>query len=299
MPLNYSKWDQLEVRCSLFPPKSISIDSPGCSAQLSDDSDIEGHPNVDKKSLIRFVYIPILVSTFHSTSYSRWKQRDIHEKREARNHHIAELEAEVACNDVLLTRLRAFQRELTQSGKSRFSSEVERLRTSPSPDAPITNAPKPIPYDEMILRLLEMIAKEARETAGSDEGKLEKLLEERLEFHVKKLSDVTEERREEKDTLLKEKAKHITMDDLHDGFDSKVPCSSLVISSAQFPLKSSHSMFLRSPNPPQLPAKERERKSPRRARLKCSTREHPRLLPRYHYQRHRQLRPTLMKNCHT
>jgi len=75
MPLNYSKWDQLE---------------------LSDDSDIEGHPNVDKKSLIR------------------WKQRDIHEKREARNHRIAELEAEVACNDVLLTRLRAFQPQLAQ-----------------------------------------------------------------------------------------------------------------------------------------------------------------------------------------
>ncbi|KAF8501054.1 Cdc37 N terminal kinase binding-domain-containing protein [Russula emetica] len=181
MPLNYSKWDQLE---------------------LSDDSDIEGHPNVDKKSLIR------------------WKQRDIHEKREARNHHISELEAEVACNDVLLTRLRAFQRELAQSGKSRFSSEVERLRTSPSPDAPKTNAPKQISYDEMILRLLEMIAKEARETAGSDEGKLEKLLEERLESHVEKLNDVTEERRKEKDALLKEKAKHITMDDLHDGFDS-------------------------------------------------------------------------------
>jgi cell division cycle protein 37 len=123
-----------------------------------------------------------------------------------------------------------------QSGKSRFSSEVERLRTSPSPDAPKTNAPKPIPYDEMILRLLETIANEARETAGSDEGKLEKVLEERLEFHVKKLSDVTEERRKEKDALLQEKAKHITMDDIHDGFDSKVPYSSLVISSMQFRL---------------------------------------------------------------
>lgn len=113
---------------------------------------------------------------------------------------------------------------------------MERLRTSPSPDAPKTNAPKPIPYDEMILRLLETIANEARETAGSDEGKLEKVLEERLEFHVKKLSDVTEERRKEKDALLEEKAKHITMDDIHDGFDSKVPYSSLVISSTQSPL---------------------------------------------------------------
>jgi len=180
--LNYSKWDQLE---------------------LSDDSDIEGHPNVDKKSLVR------------------WKQRDIHEKREVRNQRIAELEAEVACNDVLLGRLRAFQPELAQSGKARFSFEVERLRTDPSPDAPKTNAAKAISYDEMILRLLETIANEARESAGSDKDKLEKLLEERLDFHVKKLGDVTEERRKERDDLLQEKAKHITMDDLHDGFDSK------------------------------------------------------------------------------
>jgi cell division cycle protein 37 len=79
-----------------------------------------------------------------------------------------------------------------------------------------------VSYDEMILRLLEIVAKEAREQAGSDQDKLEKLLEERLDLHVKKLNEVTNERREEKETLLKEKAKHITMDDLHDGFDSKV-----------------------------------------------------------------------------
>jgi cell division cycle protein 37 len=173
------------------------------------------------------------------TSYSRWKQRDIHEKREARNHRIADLEAEVACNEVLLTRLRAFQPQLAQSGSSRFSSEVERLSKSPSPEAPPTNAARAVPYDEMILRLLEAIAKEARETAGSDQAKLEKTLEERLDFHVQKLSDVTEERRKEKDELLKERGKHITMDDIHDGFDSKVGCSSPVILSMQFPLKSS------------------------------------------------------------
>ncbi len=81
----------------------------------------------------------------------------------------------------------------------------------------------------MILRLLETIANEALESAASDEGKLEKLLEERLDFHVRKLGDVTEERRKEREDLLKEKAKHITMDDLHDGFDSKVTCSLAVI----------------------------------------------------------------------
>lgn len=227
MPLNYSKWDQLEVCQPLLLSHSSPSNSPGSLAQLSDDSDIEGHPNVDKKSLIRFVYTCFwaLITT---SSCLRWKQRDIHEKRDARNHRIAELEAEVACNDVLLTRLRAFQPQLAQSGPSRFSSEVERLRTNPSPEAPPTNAPKPVSYDEMILRLFESIAKEARERAGSDQDKLEKLLEERLDFHVQKLSDVTEERRKEKDTLLKEKAKHITMDDIHDGFESKVTCSSAI-----------------------------------------------------------------------
>ena len=97
------------------------------------------------------------------------------------------------------------------------------MRTNPSPEAPKTNAAKPVTYDEMILRLLETIANEAREKAGSDQGQLVKILEERLDFHVKKLSDVTEERRKEMDTLVKERSKHITMDDIHDGFDSKVP----------------------------------------------------------------------------
>ena len=57
-------------------------------AQVSDDSDIEGHPNVDHKSLVR------------------WKQRDIHEKREARKYKIAQLEAQIACNNVLLPRIK-------------------------------------------------------------------------------------------------------------------------------------------------------------------------------------------------
>lgn len=96
------------------------------------------------------------------------------------------------------------------------------MRTNPSPEAPPTSAAKPVPYDEMILSLLQTIAKEAQEQTESDKGKLDKVLEERLEFHLDKLSNITEERRKERDTLLKEKSKHITMDDLHEGFESKV-----------------------------------------------------------------------------
>ncbi len=132
-----------------------------------------------------------------------------------------QLAAEVDCNEVLLARLRAIQPKVAESGSSYFSSEVDRLRTNPSPDAPPTNAAKPVPYDEMILTLLQNIATEARERADSDTAKLDRLLGERLDFHVNKLSGFTEERRKERETLLKEKSKHITMDDLHEGFESK------------------------------------------------------------------------------
>ena len=175
---------------------------------------------------------------------------------------------------------------------------MERLRKSPSPEAPATNAARAVPYDEMILRLLETIAKEAREMAGSDQVKLEKTLEERLGFHVQKLSDVTEERRKEKDELIKEKGKHITMDDLHDGFDSKVRCSSSVISSIQFPAQVLPSMFLQSPSLPRLSGKIGERVLPRRHMLKCSTRKHLRLPPRCR-QRPKNPLPTLTMNSHT
>lgn len=60
--LNYSKWDNLE---------------------LSDDSDIEVHPNVDKKSFIR------------------WKQQDIHQKREERKAELDSLRREKDINLIL------------------------------------------------------------------------------------------------------------------------------------------------------------------------------------------------------
>lgn len=58
MPLNYSKWDNLEVSRAVEAPAHTWSGSnadhlPLFSRQLSDDSDIEEHPNIDKKSMIR------------------------------------------------------------------------------------------------------------------------------------------------------------------------------------------------------------------------------------------------------
>src|ERR1700742_1596179 len=66
MPVDYGKWDALE---------------------LSDDSDIEVHPNVDKRSFIRA------------------KQAQIHQERERRKHQIATLKYERQINDGMLLRI--------------------------------------------------------------------------------------------------------------------------------------------------------------------------------------------------
>ena len=200
MPLNYSKWDQLE---------------------LSDDSDIEGHPNVDKRSLIR------------------WKQRDIHEKREARKHKIEALNAEIACNNVLHPRLvRIKQRiggapptavsdlaEDVEAGQSLtglpfFQHLVDRLQLNPSPAAPPTNAKNQPTYDAMILSLLLQIYDTVKARPQDEQ---EKAVLDGMEKHIAQLSEHTTELEADLAAEIKEQKKHITSDDIHEGWESKVP----------------------------------------------------------------------------
>jgi len=198
MPLNYSKWDQLE---------------------LSDDSDIEGHPNVDKRSLIR------------------WKQRDIHEKREVRKHKIEALKAEIACNKVLEPRLKRVGERIagalgtgkgelaedaavgkTNTGLIFFQYLVERLQNNPSPSAPPTNAKDQPTYDAMILSLLLQIYDTVKALPKDDQ---EKGILDGLENHVKRLGEHTRKLEGELDTELKEQHKHITSEDIKEGWESK------------------------------------------------------------------------------
>jgi cell division cycle protein 37 len=195
MPLNYSKWDQLE---------------------LSDDSDIEGHPNVDKRSLIR------------------WKQRDIHEKREIRKTKIASLSAEIACNDVLLLRLRSILDSLKSpdpsfpSLTSYFNSLVDRLQRDPSPEKPPTNSLGQVAattYDAMVLSLLMQVSDAAKKkveaTQNHSDAELGDALIEELNHHVVKLGEVQNTHRQDLALEENEQKKHITSEDMHDGFQNK------------------------------------------------------------------------------
>ncbi|KAF7299001.1 Hsp90 co-chaperone Cdc37g [Mycena indigotica] len=196
MPLNYSKWDQLE---------------------LSDDSDIEEHPNVDTKSLIR------------------WKQRDIHEKREARKYKIAQLQAQIACNNILLPRVQEVAATLKSGTLDKprtvyFSSLVEQLERNPSKDSPPGNDPTKLEqtYDGMLLSLLHQVSgaaktavKEANVSADEREDRLGKLLTEGIAEHAVQLKQTIDEDEKTVAAEIKEQKKHITSDDLHDGFSNK------------------------------------------------------------------------------
>ncbi|KDQ15136.1 hypothetical protein BOTBODRAFT_174299 [Botryobasidium botryosum FD-172 SS1] len=186
MPLNYSKWDNLE---------------------LSDDSDIEGHPNVDKRSLIR------------------WKQRDIHEKRELRKHKIHQLQLEIDTNAILLPRLHEILARLRSDGPSSFSSTVERLKTQGSPDRPADAPEGQATYDQMIEALLVKVSEEVRDKgiarASDGDENLGLALAESLASHLEKLQERQQTIEKDLQFELKEQARHITSDDIHEGWDSK------------------------------------------------------------------------------
>ncbi|KAG5353215.1 hypothetical protein C0989_009396 [Termitomyces sp. Mn162] len=193
---SYKKWDKLE---------------------LSDDSDIEGHPNVDKKSLIR------------------WKQRDIHEKRELRKHTIIQLKAEIACNSVLLPRIIDIANTLADPAPPvpptvYFNSYVERLEKNPSRDCPPGNNPDKTEqtYDGMLLALLRKVGddarvkvKEANTIESERDEKVAKNLASGMAEHVTKLKETIDNDTAKLAAEEKEQKKHITSEDLHDGFESK------------------------------------------------------------------------------
>lgn len=187
--LNYNKWDNL---------------------QLSDDSDIEVHPNVDKKSMIR------------------WKQRDIHEKREQRKLKLEQFKHEVPMNDSLLQRIAALEQGTREGGPRWVQNEVERLKNQLGYDYTQKQfAPGEQPSeDHMIVSLLSQVissvqTKEVEQGKKDDtEGRPQRLLDE-LAWHRKRLEDRQQEIEREKEEIEKEAKKYITSDDIRTGWDSK------------------------------------------------------------------------------
>lgn len=198
MPIDYSKWDKIE---------------------LSDDSDIEVHPNVDKNSFVR------------------WKQRDIHEKRQQRNIEIKSILVQLTMYAKLNARVDYLLKELSPQELlnntevmlkvnghfdklEKFDYEKliadkgdtlrKGLRDLKFDPEEIENTP---PYNEMIEDLFIQIRQDHPD--ASDPEKLVTYLKE----HRNKIDDVLSKQTIRLDDLLNQKANLISSDDIHTGFD--------------------------------------------------------------------------------
>ncbi|GAB1192353.1 Cdc37 N terminal kinase binding-domain-containing protein [Aspergillus pseudonomiae] len=191
MVLDYSKWDALE---------------------LSDDSDIEVHPNVDKRSFIRA------------------KQAQIHQQRMQRRHEIETLKYERIINDGLLSRIDQLLKSLQQhEGSSKNPEEVVfqvlmESASNPSEDQPpappagvYTHEKEQPKYSQMMSSLVDQVKKEMGEVSSDN------LLKEYIkgvQGHKDKVQGLQKELLAKLAELEKEESSKITSDQIHTGFDT-------------------------------------------------------------------------------
>ena len=189
MVVNYSKWDALE---------------------LSDDSDIEVHPNVDKRSFIRA------------------KQNQIHQQRFERKNRIATLKYERIVNDGMLERidtllesLRKHADQVSGSNPDEFMMQaLVECAGDPSKD----KTPDPPPevhykeeqplYSQMIAGLVDQVKKEV----GSEPKDWYTSYVKGVEGHKTKVQNLQKDLLAELDKLEKEESRKITSESIHEGF---------------------------------------------------------------------------------
>lgn len=140
-----------------------------------------------------------------------------------RKHHIAQLQADIACNDVLHPRLKQIAADVEAKGPEEFSTLVERFKTNPSPEKPPTNSPQQQTYDEMLLALLLKVWEDVKkEGVEKDDPKLGEALAKGVQQHVVSLGEHQQKLKDELEKEEAEQKKKITSDDIHEGWESHV-----------------------------------------------------------------------------
>jgi cell division cycle protein 37 len=150
-----------------------------------------------------------------------WKQRQIHEEREARKARIAHMKAELETNPVLERRIREIRDGVKDNGSAFFSATVERLEKQPGPEKP--PAPLQGTYDSLVLSLLRKMVADINEK-GIKEGD-PRLIEEilnALEIHLDRMPEYQKTTRDALEKEENDQKKKITSDDIRPGFDSTV-----------------------------------------------------------------------------
>jgi cell division cycle protein 37 len=127
-------------------------------------------------------------------------------------------------NSVLEPRLASLAKSTKEEGAPFFERQVGQLREQKSDDKPQgSTGPS---YDEMVLSLLVQISDAVKEK-GIDQKELPDELAKRLDEHRAELVQRTEDVKRELRAEEEEMTKHITSEDLRDGWNSGVSTGSV------------------------------------------------------------------------
>ncbi|KAF4631702.1 hypothetical protein G7Y89_g6434 [Cudoniella acicularis] len=193
MPVDYSKWDALE---------------------LSDDSDIEVHPNVDKRSFIRA------------------KQNQIHQQRFERKNKIETFKYERIINDGLLNRINSLLAALeshSAEAEKRSPDEIMFQAIMESVGDSENDTPPPRPagvhsqetelptYSKMMAVLVDQVKEKV--DGDKPENRFEAYVAE-VKAHQAKIQGLQKQLLAELNELEREEGRKITSESIHTGFDS-------------------------------------------------------------------------------
>lgn len=188
--------------------------------ELSDDSDVEVHPNVDKRSFIRA------------------KQAQIHQERDHRRLQITTLKYERIINDALISRITSLlnalkshaadvENQTRSAGEIAFAAVMESAAgLKPEDDQPpprpegVHSAEEKLPtYSKMMATLLDQVNTAMEEKGVKQEERYGAMVAE-IEEHLGKFTELQKELHKKLAELEKEEGKKITSEGIHTGFDS-------------------------------------------------------------------------------
>lgn len=182
--------------------------------ELSDDSDVEVHPNVDKRSFIRA------------------KQNQIHQERQQRKTKIEALKYELVLHEGLRKRVsallsslkaRADQAATKNPAEVAFAAVMESAgqqtddKLPPLPEGLHTDPNQPKTYSAMLAGMLDQVNKALDEKKPDD--RYSAMVAE-VESHEGQINTLLKDSAAELQKLEQEDKRKITSDSIHTGFDS-------------------------------------------------------------------------------
>jgi cell division cycle protein 37 len=150
-----------------------------------------------------------------TAGFIKWKQRDIHEKRELRKQQLQHYRVEAEMNSTLMSRIEVLMDALRKQGSSDAPSTIVAnvMRSFPVDEEKPQNGPS---YKEMLENLLKQLDAEVAPIRDHDKASA---LAHKLSMHRDKLLGIVTKRQAEIRKMEEEDKRKITSEGLREGFN--------------------------------------------------------------------------------